>query len=64
VNTGKNTKARGCLEPRAFARAAYGEPTPYWTLNFQLLGWLFAMLGFWSSGLPTKSCAPVVTVAL
>jgi hypothetical protein len=36
----------------------------YWTVNFQLLDWLFAMSGFWSNALPAKSCAPVVTVAL
>src|SRR5215207_10816818 len=36
----------------------------YWTLNVQLLGWLFARFGFWSSALPAKSCAPLVTVAL
>jgi hypothetical protein len=36
----------------------------YWTMNFQLLDWLPAIFGFWSSALPAKSCAPVVTVAL
>jgi hypothetical protein len=36
----------------------------YWTVNFQLLLWLPVMFGFWSSALPAKSFAPVVTVAL
>jgi hypothetical protein len=36
----------------------------YWTVNFQLLLWLPTTFGFWSSALPAKSCAPLVTVAL
>jgi hypothetical protein len=33
------------------------------TLNCQLLAWLPAVLGFWSSWVPARSLAPVVTVA-
>ena len=33
------------------------------TLNCQLLDWLPAVFGFWSSWLPARSLAPVVTVA-
>jgi hypothetical protein len=45
-------------------RLTSGLPCYYLTVNFQLLGWLPAMLGFWSSGLPAESFAPVITVAL
>ena len=49
---------------RPYVRAPYGKPYLR-TVNFQLLGWL-PLLEFWSwsSRLPAKSCAPVVTVAL
>ena len=33
------------------------------TVNFQLLDWLPAVLGSWSSLLPARSVAPVVIVA-
>ena len=36
----------------------------YWTVNFQDLGWLPAVVEFWSSALSAGSFAPVVTVAL
>ena len=35
----------------------------YLTLNFQVLFWLPAVLEFWSSELPAKSFALLVTVA-
>jgi hypothetical protein len=64
VNKGKQ-KGRGSISGlRPSARAAYGESLSYRTLNVQFLGWLPAMFGFWSSALPAKSCAPLVTVAL
>jgi hypothetical protein len=33
------------------------------TLNCQLLAWLPEVFGFWSSWLPARAMAPVVTVA-
>jgi hypothetical protein len=65
VNKGKEKGPDPDIELRLSVRAAYAESLPsYWTLNFQLLGWLPAVFRFWSRALPAKSCAPVVTVAL
>jgi hypothetical protein len=65
VNKGQKGKGRGALSSPDPPPVRLTASLPsYWTLNFQLLDWLPAMFGFWSSALPVKSCAPVVTVAL
>jgi hypothetical protein len=64
VNKGMKKGRSPDMEPPPFARTAHGEPYLR-TVNFQFLGWL-SLLGVWSwsSRLPAKSCASVVTVAL
>jgi hypothetical protein len=64
VNKGKKKSRSPDMEPRPSAVRLTSSLPCYWTVNFQLLDWLPAMVGFWSSALPAKSCAPVVTVAL
>ena len=63
VNKGERKGRSPDMKPRPSARAAYGEPYLR-TVNLQFLGWLPAWVEFWSSALPARSCAPVVTVAL
>jgi hypothetical protein len=65
VNKGQKRKGRGALSSPGPPPVRLTASLPsYWTVNFQVLDWLPSMFGFWSSALPVKSCAPVVTVAL
>ena len=67
---GPDGREYGVIMPVRVMAALYAKapnnPGPfgcYLTLNFQVLFWLPAVLEFWSSELPAKSFALLVTVA-